>query len=72
MKVQIEQANGSVVTTATTDQKGYFSVTLASGNYLLSVPRMVLSMGGKQQNTFVTIRNGQITTIRIIVDSGMR
>ncbi len=70
--VRIEQPDGSVVATATTDQTGHFTSTLAPGTYLLSVQRAASSLIGKPQNTSVTIRDGQITAVRIIVDSGLR
>src|SRR6266700_537204 len=64
--VRIEQPDGSVVATATTDQTGHFTSTLAPGTYLLSVQRAAPSTIGKQQNTSVTIRDGQTTAVRII------
>lgn len=72
VQVQIELTSGSVVMTATTDQEGHFNSTLAPGNYLLSVQHVAPSMIGKQQNTSVTIREGQTTTVRIVIDSGIR
>jgi hypothetical protein len=70
--VRIEQLDGSIVATATTDQTGHFTSTLAPGTYLLSVQHAAPSLIGKQQNTSVTIRDGQTTAVRLIVDSGLR
>lgn len=72
VQVQIELTSGNVVMTATTDQAGQLNSTLAPGNYLLSVQHAAPSMIGKQQNTSVTIREGQTTTVRIVIDSGIR
>jgi hypothetical protein len=72
-QVRIEHTNGTVDTTVTTNAQGRFSVALAPGNYVVQV---VLRQGlpGLRQDTpgNVTIAAGKITTITIVVDSGIR
>lgn len=71
-KVLIEKSNGSVVATMTTDSSGHFSYTLPPGNYLLSVQRAAPGLIGRRQNTAVTISDGQTTTVRVVIDNGLR
>jgi hypothetical protein len=71
-KVLIEKTNGGVVATMTTDSAGHFSYTLPPGNYLLSVQHAAPALIGRRQNTSVTISDGQTTTVRIIIDNGLR
>jgi Carboxypeptidase regulatory-like domain len=71
--VQIKRADGTVAVTVTTDQQGRFTVALAPGPYEVHV---VLGQGlpGMRQTSSgaVTIVAGQMASVTVTVDSGIR
>lgn len=72
-EVRIETADGTLVTTTTTDAQGHFSVALAPGSYVVRV-KIVSGMIGMRQNTTpkVQIVAGQTVNVRIELDTGIR
>jgi hypothetical protein len=72
-EVDIDTADGSVVATTTTDQHGHFSIMLAPGSYVVLV-KVGPGMLGMRQITpgNVTVTAGQITYIKIELDTGIR
>lgn len=72
-EVRIETTSGTLVTTATTDAQGHFSVELAPGTYVVRVAMVAGMVGMRQKNTpQVQIVAGQIVQVRIELDTGMR
>lgn len=70
--VRVETSEGKLITTTTTDQQGQFRVQLAPGRYVLSVPRAGVGIVGRTQKTVVTVSNEQITTVHLVIDTGIR
>jgi hypothetical protein len=72
-EVQILNPNNAVAATAMTDSNGRFSVLLAPGVYRVIVPIMQGQVGMRQmQNVTATITAGQVTTVKIELDTGIR
>jgi Carboxypeptidase regulatory-like domain len=72
-EVRILAANGAVAVTVTTDAKGHFSVALAPGTYTVSVPMKQGLIGMRQMNDVkASIVAGQVTTVKIELDTGIR
>ncbi len=72
-EVRIETTSGALVTTATTDAQGHFSVELAPGTYAVKVKMVAGMVGVRQKNTpQVQIVAGQTVQVRIELDTGMR
>lgn len=72
-QVRIESPTGDVVTTVTTDARGHFSVHLAPGHYVVRVAIIPGQVGLRQVTPGdVTIVAGQITSITIELDTGIR
>ena len=71
--VEILGTNGAVVTTATTDSKGHFSVALTPGTYTVTVPIQQGQIGMRQEsNITASVIAGQVTTVKIMLDTGIR
>lgn len=72
-EVQILGASGAVVANVTTDSNGHFSVALAPGTYTLIVPKKPGQIGMRQVgDAKANIVAGQVTTIKIELDTGIR
>lgn len=72
-EVRIETTGGALVTTATTDAQGHFSVELAPGTYVVKVRMASGMVGMRQKNTpQVQIVAGQTVQVRIELDTGIR
>jgi hypothetical protein len=72
-EVDILGTNGVVVTTATTDSKGHFSVALAPGTYTVTVPIKQGQIGMRQMSDVkATVTAGQVTTVKVMLDTGIR
>jgi hypothetical protein len=72
-QVRIETPNGTIVTTATTDVQGHFSVDLAPGHYLVRVPIVPGQIGLRQVTPGdVSIVAGRTTSVTIELDTGIR
>lgn len=72
-EVQALSPNNAVAATATTDTKGHFSVPLAPGVYRVIVPIKQGQIGMRQlQTVTATITAGQVTTVKIELDTGIR
>ena len=72
-EVEILGANNAVVATAMTDSKGHFSVALAPGAYLVTVPIKQGLIGMRQESIVkANVITGQVTTVKIMLDTGIR
>jgi len=72
-EVEILGTNNAVVATAMTDSKGHFSVTLAPGTYSVTVPIKQGQIGMRQMNNVTAnITAGQVTTVTVELDTGIR
>jgi hypothetical protein len=72
-EVEILGANSAVVATATTDSKGHFSVALAPGTYTVTVPIKQGLIGMRQMSDVkATVTAGQVTTVKVMLDTGIR
>lgn len=72
-EVQIVGANSAVVATAMTDSKGHFSVALAPGAYTVTVPMKQGQIGMRQTSDVkANVTTGQVTTVKIMLDTGIR
>jgi hypothetical protein len=72
-EVQIHGENGAVVATVTTDSKGHFSVALAPGTYSVVVPGKPGQVGLRQvTDVKASVSAGQVTTVRVELDTGIR
>jgi hypothetical protein len=72
-EVEILGANNAVVATAMTDSKGHFSVALAPGSYTVSVPIRQGQIGMRQESDVkANVITGQVTTVKIMLDTGIR
>jgi Carboxypeptidase regulatory-like domain len=72
-EVQILGTTGAVVATVTTDSKGRFSVALAPGTYTVTVPMKQGQIGMRQMSDIkASVVAGQITTVKIELDTGIR
>lgn len=72
-EVRIETVDGTLVTTATTDTQGHFSVALAPGTYVVRVKIVAGTIGMRQSNTpKVQIVAGQTVHVRVELDTGIR
>jgi hypothetical protein len=72
-EVDILGTNGVVVTTATTDSKGHFSVALAPGTYTVTVPIKQGQIGMRQMSDVkANVTAGQVTTVKVELDTGIR
>jgi hypothetical protein len=72
-EVEILGANNSVVATTTTDSKGHFSVALAPGAYTVTVPIKQGLIGMRQMSDVkANVITGQVTTVKIMLDTGIR
>lgn len=70
--VMIETTGGKVVTHVTTDQKGRFTVTLASGTYDLQVLPGSSQYPAQRQRQQVTVIAGKTVQVQVMLDSGIR
>lgn len=71
--VRIETPQGSVIATTTTDAQGHFAFSLAPGSYLVRVEIVPGSVGMRQQTPGdVMVSAGSVTTIQIVLDTGIR
>ncbi|HEX8037324.1 MAG TPA: carboxypeptidase-like regulatory domain-containing protein [Ktedonobacterales bacterium] len=72
-EVRIETPSGTLVTTATTDAQGRFSVMLAPGTYMVRV-KVETGKIGMRQYTVPTVHivAGQTAHVRIALDTGIR
>jgi uncharacterized protein YfaS (alpha-2-macroglobulin family) len=72
-EVEILGANNAVVATTTTDSKGHFSVALAPGAYTVTVPIKQGLIGMRQMSDVnANVITGQVTTVKIMLDTGIR
>jgi hypothetical protein len=72
-EVEILGANGAVVATAMTDSKGHFSVALAPGTYVVTVPIKQGLIGMRQTSDVkASVTAGQVTTVKVMLDTGIR
>jgi hypothetical protein len=72
-EVEVLGANNAVVATATTDSKGHFSVALAPGTYTVTVPIKQGLIGMRQENDVkANVTAGQVTTVKVMLDTGIR
>jgi hypothetical protein len=72
-EVDILGANNAVVATTTTDGKGHFSVALAPGTYVVTVPIKQGLIGMRQMSDVkANITAGQVTTVKVELDTGIR
>jgi hypothetical protein len=72
-EVEILGANNTVVATTTTDGKGHFSVALAPGTYTVTVPIKQGLIGMRQMSDVkANITAGQVTTVKVELDTGIR
>jgi hypothetical protein len=72
-EVAILGTNGAVVATAMTDSKGHFSVALAPGTYVVTVPIKQGLIGMRQMSDVkANVTAGQVTTVKVILDTGIR
>jgi len=72
-EVVILGSNNAVVATTTTDSKGHFSVALAPGSYTVSVPMQQGQIGmGQESDVKANVITGQVTTVKIMLDTGIR
>ena len=56
-----------------TDSKGHFSVALAPGSYTVSVPIRQGQIGMRQESDVkANVITGQVTTVKIMLDTGIR
>ncbi len=56
-----------------TDSKGHFSVALAPGSYTVSVPIQQGQIGMRQESDVkANVITGQVTTVKIMLDTGIR
>lgn len=67
--VTIRDLRDSVVASATTDAKGYFTVNLPGGSYWLVAPDLKIQ-GVLPQKQIVTITAGQTTTMQCVIQAG--
>jgi hypothetical protein len=72
-EVEILGTTGAVVTTATTDSNGHFSVALAPGTYTVTVPMQQGQIGMRQESDVkANVITGQVTTVKVVLDTGIR
>jgi hypothetical protein len=72
-EVEILGTNNAVVATAMTDSKGHFSLALAPGTYVVTVPIKQGLIGMRQTSDVkASITAGQVTTVKIMLDTGIR
>jgi Carboxypeptidase regulatory-like domain len=72
-EIDILGANNAVVATTTTDSKGHFSVALAPGTYVVTVPIKQGLIGMRQMSDVkANITAGQVTTVKVELDTGIR
>jgi hypothetical protein len=71
--VQILGTKNTVVATVTTDSKGHFSLLLAPGTYTVTVPIQQGQVGMRQESDVTAnVTIGQVTMVRIMLDTGIR
>jgi hypothetical protein len=71
--VEIRGTNGALVTTTTTDSKGHFSVALPPGTYVVTVPIKQGQIGMRQESDVkASVTAGQVTTVKVMLDTGIR
>jgi hypothetical protein len=72
-EVQIHGENGAVVATVTTDSTGHFSVALTPGTYSVVVPGKPGQVAMRQvKDVKASVTAGQVTTVRVELDTGIR
>jgi hypothetical protein len=72
-EVQILGANNAIVATTMTDSKGHFSVAVAPGTYTVILPIKPGQIGMRQiSDVKVSVVAGQIATVKIMLDTGIR
>jgi len=71
-QVEVKTLGGNAVATTTTDQQGQFRLLLPQGHYQVSVSPLRSSRRDVGSNTSVTITPGQISTVTIVLDTGIR
>jgi hypothetical protein len=72
-EVEILGTNSAVVATAMTDSKGHFSVALAPGTYVVTVPIKQGLIGTRQMSDVkANVVAGQVTTVKVMLDTGIR
>jgi hypothetical protein len=72
-EVQILGANNAVVATTMTDSNGHFSVAVAPGTYTITLPIKPGQVGMRQiSDVKASVTAGQVTTVKIMVDTGIR
>jgi Carboxypeptidase regulatory-like domain len=72
-EVQILGANRAIVATTVTDSKGHFSVALAPGTYAVTALIVSGQVGMRQMSDVTaTVTAGQVTTVKIMLDTGIR
>ncbi len=69
--VQLRDAQGTLVASELTDANGHFNVVVAAGLYEIQV-RVRGTGFPRCKAREVTVRGGQITSVEIACDSGMR
>ena len=73
MTIEVLDANNAVVATVTTDSQGHFSVALAPGSYTVTVPIKQGQVGMRQvSDVKVSVIAGQIATVKVMLDTGIR
>lgn len=72
-EVAIVDAEGHVVATTTTDERGHFSLTLSPGAYTVRVAIVPGEVGMRQVTPGqVTIATGETVNVTIVLDTGIR
>ncbi len=71
-QVAVIDASGTVVTEIASDSQGVFTIDLPVGHYMLRLENMG-GMGAFQpQPELVTVQKGQVTSVVLTFDSGIR